>query len=470
MNNICAVLPHKILYVEDEPSIQAFVKILFKKNGVDHVDTAYNGKEALELYKLNHYDLIVTDMIMPVMDGFELINKIKEIDPFQIIVMITGLSNIEDFKRAIELRVNFFIEKPINPKKFQHVLADSLKLIQERKELALSSTLLEQYKHAMDESTILGIVDTKGIITYVNKEFCEASQYSLSEIVGQSFDIFSDDELSPNVYSNIWNTVTTKKRWKGIIKNRSKDGVVYVADALVGPLFDAHNNIIEYIFTGHDVTELELYKTDLQEQLSIAMQDVVDTQKEIIYTMGAIGETRSKETGSHVKRVAEYSYTLGILYGLDEDEAELLKLASPMHDIGKVGIPDNVLNKPARLNPEEFEIMKTHATLGYEMLKGSSKEILQASAVVAWEHHERWDGNGYPRGLKEDETHIYGRITSICDVFDALGSDRVYKKAWELDKILELLKNGKGTQFDPNLIKLFLDNLDKFLKIRDEFP
>ena len=178
-------------------------------------------------------------------------------------------------------------------------------------------------------------------------------------------------------------------------------------------------------------------------------------------TMGAIGETRSKETGAHVKRVAEYSYLLAKLVGLDEDEAMLLKQASPMHDIGKVGIADSILNKPGKLTPEEFEVMKTHASLGYEMLKHSERKILKASAIVAYTHHEKWDGSGYPNALQGEDIHIFGRITAIADVFDALGHARVYKKAWELDKILEL--------FDSLLIDLFFENLDQFVVIKQEF-
>jgi response regulator RpfG family c-di-GMP phosphodiesterase len=183
--------------------------------------------------------------------------------------------------------------------------------------------------------------------------------------------------------------------------------------------------------------------------------------------MGAIGETRSKETGLHVKRVAEYSYLLGKLWGLNEEDASLLKQASPMHDIGKVGIADNILNKPAKLTFEEFEIMKTHAEIGYDMLKHSKRPILKASAVVAISHHEKWDGSGYPKGLKGERIPIFGRITAIADVFDALGHDRCYKKAWPLENILELFRNEKGKHFDPHLVDLFFENLDKFLEIRD---
>ena len=185
--------------------------------------------------------------------------------------------------------------------------------------------------------------------------------------------------------------------------------------------------------------------------------------------MGAIGETRSKETGNHVKRVAEYSKLLALLSGLDETDAELLKQASPMHDIGKVGIPDRVLNKPGRLNAEEWEIMKTHAQLGYDMLNHSNRPILKAASIVAREHHEKWDGSGYPRGLLGEDIHIFGRITAVADVFDALGSDRCYKKAWPLDRILDFFREQSGAHFDPSLVQLLMENLDQFLQIQEVY-
>ncbi len=207
------------------------------------------------------------------------------------------------------------------------------------------------------------------------------------------------------------------------------------------------------------------YATDITEVLK-AEKEVIDIQKDVVYTMGAIGETRSKETGNHVKRVAIYSEILALKYGLSKEEAELLKLASPMHDIGKVGIKDEILNKPGKLTDDEFKIMKGHASLGYKMLKNSEKPILKAAAIVAHEHHEKWDGTGYPRKLKEEQIHIFGRITAIADVFDALGSDRVYKKAWPLEKIFEFFKEQRGKHFDPNLVDIFFEHFDEINEIR----
>jgi response regulator RpfG family c-di-GMP phosphodiesterase len=196
-------------------------------------------------------------------------------------------------------------------------------------------------------------------------------------------------------------------------------------------------------------------------------QEIEDTQKEVVFCMGAIGETRSKETGNHVKRVAEYSKLLALKMGLSEKDAELIKQASPMHDIGKVGIPDSVLNKPGKHTPEEWAIMQTHAQLGYDMLQGSQRPILKAAATVAIAHHEKWDGSGYPRGLRGEDIPVFGRITALADVFDALGSDRCYKKAWPLEEILELLKRERARHFDPALVDLLLRDLPDFLQVRD---
>lgn len=196
--------------------------------------------------------------------------------------------------------------------------------------------------------------------------------------------------------------------------------------------------------------------------------EIIETQKEIIFTMGAIGESRSKETGNHVKRVAEYSRILAIESGLNDIEADILKQASPMHDIGKVGIPDSILNKPGRLTPDEREVMNTHAELGYEMLKNSERDILKAAAIVAYEHHEKWDGTGYPNKKIGKDIHIYGRITAIADVFDALGSERVYKETWTDERIFQLLREERGKHFDPQLVDIFFNKFHLFDEVRSE--
>ncbi len=220
-------------------------------------------------------------------------------------------------------------------------------------------------------------------------------------------------------------------------------------------------------------THLQLKSLQDQMELKIAQgvehiqnlnQEITDTQHELILTLGEICETRSHETGQHVKRVADYSYWLARLIGFPE--LELIKLASPMHDIGKVGIPDLILNKPSPLTSEEWEIMKSHSQLGYRMLSVSSRPILKMAAIIAHEHHEKWDGSGYPQGLTGEDIHIAARITAIADVIDALSYARCYKPAWDIANILALLKNERGRHFDPTLIDLLFENLDDLLAIR----
>ncbi|GAA0550962.1 DUF3369 domain-containing protein [Rheinheimera aquimaris] len=195
-----------------------------------------------------------------------------------------------------------------------------------------------------------------------------------------------------------------------------------------------------------------------------------ESQRELAYILGEAVEKRSKETGSHVKRVANYSYLLAIHYGLTEYEAEKIKLASPLHDLGKIAIPDHILNKPGKHDAAEWAIMQQHAELGYQILQHSTNEIMQMGAIIAHQHHEKWNGKGYPQGLAKDDIHIAGRITALADVFDALGSDRCYKKAWPLPDIIELIRQERGQQFDPALADILLNNLDDFLAIRDAYP
>jgi len=251
---------------------------------------------------------------------------------------------------------------------------------------------------------------------------------------------------------------------------------------MVIPMFDNEDDIIgafqainhkysKNTFDKIDMKRLMLASTYAAETLISAKltQEIEETQKEVIFTMGAIGESRSRETANHVKRVAEYSKILALAYGLDEEEAEMLKQASPMHDIGKVTIPDAILKKPSHFNDEERKVMDSHAEEGFKMIKNSDRPLLKTASIVAYEHHEKYDGSGYPRKLKAQEIHIYGRITAIADVFDALGSDRVYKKAWKDERIFKFFKEQRGKHFDPLLVDLFFDNIDKFLDIREKF-
>lgn len=197
--------------------------------------------------------------------------------------------------------------------------------------------------------------------------------------------------------------------------------------------------------------------------------DLEETQREIVCLLGESVERRSRETGNHVRRVAAISEVLALAYGLSNEDAQILKYASPLHDVGKIAIPDAILNKPGIHTPEETVTMREHAEIGHQMLAPSKRKVLRAAAVIAHEHHERWDGGGYPRKLSGDDIHVYGRITAVADVFDALSNDRCYKKAWPIEQVLEFFSAERGRQFDPGLVDLLFAKLDTIKEIQRNY-
>lgn len=195
--------------------------------------------------------------------------------------------------------------------------------------------------------------------------------------------------------------------------------------------------------------------------------ELEDTQREVLHMMGTVAEFRSKETSEHVDRVSAYAELLALKYGLDEAEAKLLRTAAPLHDIGKIAIPDEILKKPGKLTEAEFEVMKEHAKIGYEMLRHSRRPVLRSAAIIARDHQEKWDGSGYPAGVSGEDIHLYGRIVAVADVFDALGSERSYKEAWPIERIVDYFQAQIGQHFDPKIAALLIDNLDEFIALRE---
>ncbi|UGA55884.1 HD-GYP domain-containing protein [Vibrio sp. VB16] len=201
--------------------------------------------------------------------------------------------------------------------------------------------------------------------------------------------------------------------------------------------------------------------------LTKTKQEIFDLQKNILTMMGKAIECRSGETGSHVKRVAQLSCYVGKLYGLNDAECEVLKVISPMHDIGKISISEKILDKPGKLNHDEFEEMKRHTTEGYKLLSSGRGYLMEMAAIVAHEHHEKWDGSGYPNGKVAEEIHIYGRVTAIVDVIDALLSQRPYKEPWSVDQVKKLLRNESGKHFQPELVDLILAHFSIIIDLRN---
>ncbi|MBR4399236.1 MAG: HD domain-containing protein [Fibrobacter sp.] len=221
------------------------------------------------------------------------------------------------------------------------------------------------------------------------------------------------------------------------------------------------------VFSIQDLERLSLTAVYSAKTVESAMlnMELEATQREIIHILGEVSEYRSQETGDHIQRVAEISYMLAKFMGLPENEVERIRLAAPMHDLGKVGIPDAILNKPGRFTDDEYAIMKTHSEIGYNMLHNSKRKLLRFAAEIARSHHERWDGRGYPKGIAGEEIPLAGRICSVADVLDALSSPRCYKQPWPEEKVKEEFQKQRGAQFQPELVDVLMDHWDEIYSL-----
>lgn len=325
------------------------------------------------------------------------------------------------------------------------------------------SALEEDYKHSQysriyENEAMVSKTDVNGIITFANDKFLLNTGYSRDEVIGKTHAIIKSPTTEDSVFVNLWCTIKAGKRWSGFMEGLRKNGTPFYSKVKIYPIFNSRGHVVEFLAFRNDITDV------------IDMKKAIEkTQKEIILAMGSIGENRSGETGHHVNRVAEYSYTIALAYGIPPKDADIIRMAAPMHDIGKVAIADSILNKPSRLTEEEFEIMKSHSRLGYDMFKDSPLELCRIAGEIAHEHHEKWDGTGYPRGIRGEDIHIHARIVTICDVYDALRSDRCYKRGWTHDEVMDYFIKESGKQFDPILVDLFIENLDRIKEIEEEF-
>jgi len=471
----------KLIKIDDTLALDAIDKLELYYEKINKKTTTFIHNHIHNTYTFSTIAIVSLILLILSLGWFFEKNIINPLRKFE-----KGLDNFfkflnKEIKQIKPIKIKGNDEFGIMAKRTNENIQIASALHQEMKE---KNNELSNLIDSFSENVIASKTDKYGKITYVTKAFEDISGFKSEELISKAHNIVRHPDMKKEVFADLWATIKKGQTWKGEVKNIKKGGGYYWVTAIINPIFDSSGNIEGYSSIREDITnrktienlnkELHDYKEHLEEKVQDATKEIValnkeieDTQKEVVFTMGAIGESRSKETGNHVKRVAEYSKLFALYYGIEEKDAELLKQASPMHDIGKVAISDSILKKPAKLTEDEFNTMKEHCITGYEMLKNSNRPLLQIASLVSLEHHEKWDGSGYPKGLKGEEIHIYGRITAIADVFDALGSDRCYKKAWNDEKIFEFFKEQKGKHFDPKLVDIFFENLDEFLKIRD---
>jgi putative two-component system response regulator len=215
--------------------------------------------------------------------------------------------------------------------------------------------------------------------------------------------------------------------------------------------------------------ELSDYRESLEKMVALRTLQLKDASLEVIWRLTAASEYRDNETGAHIKRMSHYSAALARKMGLAKKTVETILYGAPMHDIGKIGIPDRILLKPGKLDDEEWEIMKQHPIIGANILKGSKIGFVRMGAMIAKTHHEKWDGSGYPLGLKAKQIPLAGRIVALADVFDALTSERPYKKAFSIEKSHQIIEQGRGHHFDPAVVEAFFSIQDEILGLRERY-
>ncbi len=489
--------PWKIIISDDEPQIHDITKLAlshfsFANKELEFI-SAYSGSETMQAMK-DHPDaaILLQDVVMETDNaGLEVVRHVRENlgNKFVRIILRTGQpGEAPERKVIVDYDINDYKEKTeLTAQKLFTLMYSSLRSY--RDICALERTKVGLYK--IIDSTA-DIFSRKSV-----DKFFSATLEQLTSLVYREKDAFMCGNISKMIikkdksHIKIINAVGEYESFIGRdIENVLDDDIIqklqlslqqkktiYKPGCCIA-YFTTHRGDERLLcFKGNfRLSKLDENLIDLYiKQVSISFdnltlyQKIERSQQEIVNLLGTSIETRSKETGNHIKRVAEISAILATKVGLSENQTEILKLASPLHDIGKIAIPDIILNKPGKLDQEEWKTMMTHAQVGYDMLIDSDGDILQAGAIISHEHHEKWDGSGYPLGKKGEEIHIYGRITAVADVFDALASARCYKNAWPMVDIIHLFNEQKGKHFEPRLVDLLLDNLDEYLFVLESY-
>ncbi len=340
--------PDRIMLVDDEPSNLKLLENMLKGSGYSNLVAVQDSRTVVELHQRERMDLILLDLNMPYLDGYEVIARLKALnDPLlPPIVVLTAQTGQQFLLRALECGARDYITKPFNMGEL----------------LARVRTMLEMHS--------------------------------------------------------------------------------------------AHHLLFDQ-------------KETLERMVRERTAELMETRLQIVQKLGRASEYRDNETGKHILRVSQIATLIAKYLGWDETECEILLHATPMHDVGKIGIPDHVLLKPGKLDPEEWELMKAHTTIGAHILDGADSEPLLLAREIALSHHEKWDGSGYPHGLSGKDIHLGGRIVALADVFDALTSERPYKKAWTVEAATELIRENKGQHFDPELVDIFEKLLPEIIAIRE---
>ncbi len=490
--------PWKVLLVDDEPDIHDITKLTLTRFRLDGRALsflhAYSGEEAKRVLSTEvDIALVFLDVVMEKEDsGLEVARWMREDlqNQFTRIVLRTGQPgqapeervivnyDINDYKEKTELdRTKLFtttfaalrayrdIIKVEEARRAQanyregleRVIAASAHIFQQRNLRDFANGLLQQVVALLrlDQSMLLRVRGTSAIAGEQEYEvLAQIGEFEDANELLNSHVLHELDEAKSNRITRL-----NADTYVGYFPNSSGKASLLVLKG-VHEIDEIDSQLLEVFCSGVAIAFDNILLT----------QEITDTQAELILRLGDVVESRSNEAGNHVRRMSEVCHLLARAWGMSEDEASILRHAAPMHDIGKIATPDAVLLKPGKLDETEWEVMKQHPKVGMSILDGSQRPILKAAAVIAHQHHEKYDGSGYPQGLAGEDIHLYARIVAVADVFDALIHKRCYKDAWPVAEVMAHLREVSGKHLDPVFVELLIANIDTALKINQRFP
>ncbi|MEW6991719.1 HD domain-containing phosphohydrolase [Colwelliaceae bacterium 6441] len=484
----------RILVVDDDESVHQITRLVLADAIIENrsleIVSAYSSKEAQEILKGDDsFCMAFIDVVMETDHaGLELVEWIRKEKHNQAIrlVLRTGQAGTAPEAKVIkEFDINDYKEKTdFTAGKMTTTVYASIRAYRDIITIQRSLDAFKQLIKSTHDllkinqfrpfgsaalNHLLTLMDVESSALYIarsQKDFDEESTNLIIACTGKyvcESDSLDNSEIDPEVKSLIKQAFDEKRHCT------SSDyfvGYYETSSSASSVLYIEFEDDVEHFksnLAGLFATNVALILESLTKQ-----HEVERTQKELLYIVGEAIEARSRNTGSHVKRVALICELLAKKLNLDEQFIEAIKLASPLHDIGKVAIPERILNKPGKLDSDEWHIMKTHAETGAHLLNKSSTLIAKIGARLALYHHENWDGSGYPEGLKEKNIPIEARIMAIADVFDALGTEHCYKEKWPIEKIKDYIISQRGKKFQPELVDILVDNYQEFVDIRDD--
>lgn len=491
----------KVLIVDDEPEVHAVTRLAlndfsFQQKRLEFI-SAYSGAEAQKILATQpDIAVVLLDVVMETDDaGLKVASYIRETlnNHFVRIILRTGQPgqaperqvivnyDINDYKSKTELTAQkLFTVMMSSLRSYRDII--SLEQSRQGLEKIINASVDLFSSHSMEQfidgvlqqlTSVLGCDEDALIVSssLVAGSMQTTDPHDLFVFAGQGeFERQEGKPIKEVLEPGLLEAFETALQTKDIVYrdnylvayccSKFTQGSLLYVSGLPGPINENQKKLIELF-----AQNVQVAYENVQLQ-----HEVEDTQREIVYRLSEAVEQRSVETGNHVRRIAFICYELAKAYGLSELEAEKLMFAAPLHDVGKVGIPDNILHKPEGLNEQEWQVMQTHASIGFNILKGSKRAIVQAGAIIARDHHEKWDGSGYPDGKQGEQIHIYARIAALADVYDTLRHRRCYKDAWTLEQVLAEIDSQAGKQFEPKLVTVFKTIVPKLEAILQKYP